>query len=559
MRVRVVGLTVILGAVVVLGVGSFVLNDVANGLARERTQDAFGESDGAVQEVQTALYNADVTDIPSLEGRLDDLITRLEGSPGPSVREAVLLRAEDNTSALAVRERFSFSLVDNPVSPQLRAAVTADPTVQQAQLVSLRADASGSRRVPAVVVGRVVELPLAGTHELYLVYRMDDQVATLQLVERAFIVGGLALVALVGTIAWLVARLVVTPVREAARTAERLAAGDLDRRMAVHGEDEVARLAASFNIMASSLQAQITRLESLSRLQQRFVSDVSHELRTPLTTIRMAADVLRDRLEPDESVDADTARSVVLLGTQIDRFESLLADLLEVSRFDAGAAELDVERVDLLDIVRQCVDLAQPVADRHGVEVTITNDEAADEPTHDPPEAGRREASVMPLTTTAHADPRRVSRIVRNLLNNAIEHAEGGGVQLSVAANPDAVAIGVRDFGVGMSGDQLERVFDRFWRGDPSRRRTLGGSGLGLAISLEDARLHGGRLEVWSEAGQGAHFVVTLPRRLRTGLGTGPIAVGPPPSSVIDRRPETATEPPRVGSPSPDESLALRS
>ncbi len=514
MRVRVVGLTLVLGAIVVLGVGNFVLNDVATGLAQARTDQAFAESTDAAQQVQNGLDNFDPSGARSLESQVDDLLERAQGSP--VAREAVLLRAEDNISPLVVGRRFSGTLLANQVTtgqlitPELRRAVNEEPDVQQAQNVSLAV--SEDQQVPAVVVGSVITLPSAGEYELYLIYRMDDQVATLRLVERAFIVGGIALVALVGTIAWLVARLVVTPVREAARTAERLAAGELDRRMTVRGEDEVARLAASFNIMAASLQAQITRLESLSRLQQRFVSDVSHELRTPLTTIRMAADVLHDRMAPDEAVDPDLVRSVVLLGGQIDRFEALLADLLEVSRFDAGAAELDLEAVDLLEVVRQCVDLTAGVCERYGVRVMVTT----------------RVLTVDgPGDTRAMADPRRVSRIVRNLLSNAIEHAEGRDITVTVVADAQAVAIGVRDRGVGMSAEHLDRVFDRFWRGDPSRRRTLGGSGLGLAISMEDARLHGGRLEVWSRLGQGAHFVVTLPRRARAMVGSGPLAVTP--------------------------------
>jgi len=139
----------------------------------------------------------------------------------------------------------------------------------------------------------------------------------------------------------------------ARRIAERLAAGKLEERMQVRGTDDLARLAVSFNKMASNLQRQIRRLEELSRLQRRFVSDVSHELRTPLTTVRMAADLLH---ESRDQFDPISRRSVELLQNELNRFEELLADLLEISRFDAGAAALDLEDVDLRDIVNRVLE-----------------------------------------------------------------------------------------------------------------------------------------------------------------------------------------------------------
>lgn len=522
LRVRVVILTLLLGTVVVYAVGALVLRDVADNLAENRRQQALVESGQAVSLLQdTFASSTDLDDQAAIEGAFR-VLPQLEGSATDRLRQYVLLPSPDNTSRLAVAGRKSPTMTGDPVTDELRARVAeggGDPTRvrQQSQLVALSTGVE-DRTVPGVVVGSLVDLPPAGTYELYLVYEMGDEVATLALVERALVVGGAALVLLVATIAWLVAKLVAAPVQAAARTAEQLAAGELDRRMAVRGEDEVARLATSFNVMAASLQSQITRLESLSRLQQRFVSDVSHELRTPLTTIRMAADVLHDRLD-DPDVHPDVRRSAQLLSAQIDRFEQLLADLLEVSRFDAGAAVLDLaDDVDLVDLVRRDVELTRPAAEQFGVPVTVVGPDGADL-SADP---------VSPAGVLAvQADHRRIGRILRNLLSNAIEHAEGRPVEVRVAADDRAVAVGVRDHGPGIDPGDQERVFDRFWRADPSRRRTLGGSGLGLAISLEDARLHGGRLEVWSRPGAGAHFVLTLPRRARGPLGEGPIPVEP--------------------------------
>jgi two-component system sensor histidine kinase MtrB len=129
-------------------------------------------------------------------------------------------------------------------------------------------------------------------------------------------------------------------------------------------------------------------------------------------------------------------------------------------------------------------------------------------------------------------DARRVSRVVRNLLANALEHGEGKPIVVTVDSTETAVAVGVRDHGVGMRPEDVRHVFDRFWRADPSRRRRIGGTGLGLAISLEDALLHGGALEVWSRPGEGTNFVLTLPRAAGTPAGPSPLPLEP-----VDVRP----------------------
>jgi two-component system sensor histidine kinase MtrB len=273
--------------------------------------------------------------------------------------------------------------------------------------------------------------------------------------------------------------------------------------MRVRGDDELARLGRAFNHMAASLERQIHQLEELSRVQRRFVSDVSHELRTPLTTLRMAGEVM---YEARHSFEPALGRSAELLQAQLDRFEALLADLLEVSRFDAGAAVLETEAVDLRELVDQALEDLRPLADRHGTPVELV---------------------VGPGSTVAEVDPRRVGRIARNLVGNAIEHSESGPVQVHVAGDEDAVAIAVRDHGVGLRQADLGMVFNRFWRADPARARTTGGTGLGLAIALEDAHLHGGWLQVWGEPGEGANFRLTLPRRAGTPLTVSPLPLVP--------------------------------
>jgi two-component system sensor histidine kinase MtrB len=355
-----------------------------------------------------------------------------------------------------------------------------------------------------VVVGQSVTVPAAGQYELYFVYSLQSEQERLVFLQSVLLIAAAALVGLLVGMTWLVTRQVVHPVRQAAHVAERIADGNLTERMPVRGEDEIARLGRSFNEMAESLQDQIVRMENLSALQRRFVSDVSHELRTPLTTVRMAGEVI---YEASDEFEPAVRRSAELMQTQLDRFEDLLADLLEISRFDAGAAVLDAEARDVRDVVNAAVDQAVPLAGRKGSWLSV----------HQPEER-----------CVADVDPRRVERVLRNLLVNAIEHAEGSDVEVTVAADAQAVAVTVRDRGVGMSRDEAEHVFDRFWRADPARARTTGGTGLGLAISLEDAHLHGGWLEAWGRPRQGASFRLTLPRRAGIVLTSSPLPLEPP-------------------------------
>ncbi len=353
--------------------------------------------------------------------------------------------------------------------------------------------------VPALAVG----VPLSTYYQLYYVFPFTQQQATLALVQRILVGVGLAVVVLLAAIASLVTRWVVLPVRHAAQAAQRVSDGHLGERMQVRGVDDLAALATSFNGMAASLQGKLRELEELSNVQRQFVSDVSHELRTPLSTIKMAADLL---FEARADLDAAAGRSAELLQSQLERFESLLVDLLEISRFDAGAATLDTELVDVCDLVRRSADDAQQLAERKGSRIEFR----------------------LPATGCfAEADRRRVERILRNILVNAVEHGESKDVVVTTAMDSDAVAVSVRDYGVGLRPGEEQKVFDRFWRADPARARTTGGTGLGLAISLEDARLHGGWLQAWGERGKGSVFRLTLPRVAGQEIPGSPLPLGP--------------------------------
>jgi two-component system sensor histidine kinase MtrB len=509
LHLRVVFTTLVLSAIVVSVLGYVMLTRVTGGLLDAKTRAAVDEARAGVAETQTKLDAADRS--TSASELLYQITQQLAGRAGSPPRYEIVTLAS-GLSLDQYRPEFSSQPSDASAVPTSLRDVVEKVPGQAYTYTSLH---SGGAAVPALAVGAPLTVPGVGAYELYYLFPLTQEQDTLNLVQRAVAIAGLVLVLLLAAIAWLVTRQVVDPVREAARVAERLSAGRLEERMVVVGDDDLARLAAAFNDMAGSLQAQIRQLEDLSRVQRRFVSDVSHELRTPLTTVRMAADVLH---EARAEFDPATARSAELLQTQLDRFESLLSDLLEISRYDAGAAVLDAEPVDLREVVRRVVEAAEPLADRKQTELRVD----------------------MPAQVcTVEADPRRVERSLRNLLVNAIEHGEGRPVDVHVVCDADAVAVGVRDHGVGLRPGEGALVFNRFWRADPSRARTIGGTGLGLAIALEDARLHGGWLEAWGQPGDGAHFRLTLPTRANEELTHSPLPLEPPDARAGRRVPLT--------------------
>lgn len=507
LQLRVVATTLLLGLVVVLAVGNFLLVRITNGLIDSRRDTAEAESLQKTREAKDLIKAKNYSDGDSLNVFLNQLVGQLEAPGDPSSRLIVIEKTLISQSGSGVPARSSQGIQASAVPRQLRREVDRDPERLQSQLVTVPVTAPGgtTQEVRAIIWGTQIDLGQIadGEYELFYVYRLDREVQILDLVRRTFVAGAVALVLLVGAVAFVVTSQVVAPVRQAARTAEGLASGRLDLRMPVHGEDDLARLGRAFNEMAAGLERQIHQLEELSRVQRRFVSDVSHELRTPLTTIRMAGEVM---YEARSGFDPTVARTSELLQNQLDRFESLLVDLLEVSRFDAGAAVLELEPTDVREIVTRVAEGLTPLADRKETRLVI-------------------HAPSGPCL--AEIDSRRVERIVRNLVGNAIEHGESRPVEITVAADSDAVAVAVRDHGVGLDESEAEMVFSRFWRADPARARTTGGTGLGLAIALEDALLHGGWLQVWGARGRGALFRLTLPRHSGADLADSPLPLVP--------------------------------
>jgi two-component system, OmpR family, sensor histidine kinase MtrB len=484
-------LTVFVASVLVLVLGGFLLMQQATiGVIDGKKETAKNEARQAVNTAQQQLNAVDLTGEVNVDKLLLDLAT---GFASRAEQFEVIIIAGGQTITAGTAARTSI-----PEALQKRVVESYDLLMSPTQ-IDYR---DGRPSVAGLAAGATLTLQGTGSYQIYLIFPLTQEVATLAILRYAVVTTGAILVILLTFIAALVSRQVVTPVRAARRAAESLASGNLRDRMKVRGQDDLARLATSMNYMASELEKQINTLEELSAVQQRFVSDVSHELRTPLTTVRMASEVL---YEARDDFDPVAARSAELLQNELDRFEALLSDLLEISRFDAGAAQLNVEEVDLRDLVRRVVEANERLAESNHTELNVH-------------ESGEAKAEV---------DARRIERILRNLLVNAIEHSEGHPVDILIESDDVAVAIAVRDHGVGFEASQARQVFHRFWRGDAARARTVGGTGLGLAIAMEDANLHGGWLTAWGRPAMGAQFRLTLPRKVGAILETSPLPLVP--------------------------------
>ncbi|MFB6810504.1 MtrAB system histidine kinase MtrB [Streptomyces sp. NPDC056387] len=524
-QLRVVAATLLMSLAVVLALGFVVIAQVSKGLLDAKEEAAQSQAAGGFAVAQEKANTPSTVDGPDATdnkvGRdastwMNSLVKQL-ASGGQTAFEVVALGTGPGAGGepggqpggpfvSGVKGARASGNVDPTASvpPALRRSVNhTTGTFQTFSQIRYTAGAGDKAPEPALVVGKRLTDINGDPYDLYYLFPLTQEEESLNLIKVTIATAGVFVVVLLGAIAWLVVRQVVTPVRMAAGIAERLSAGRLQERMKVTGEDDIARLGEAFNKMAQNLQLKIQQLEDLSRMQRRFVSDVSHELRTPLTTVRMAADVIHDA-----RVDFDpvTARSAELLAGQLDRFESLLADLLEISRFDAGAAALEAEPIDLREVVRRVIDGAEPLAEHKGTRIRVLGD-------------------TQPVI--AEADSRRVERVLRNLVVNAVEHGEGRDVVVRLASAGGAVAVAVRDYGVGLKPGEATRVFNRFWRADPARARTTGGTGLGLSIAVEDARLHGGWLQAWGEPGGGSQFRLTLPRTADEPLRGSPIPLEP--------------------------------
>ena len=449
LQARTVALTVILTLAVAIVFFGVSMVSVRASLLTQITSQSRADYSNMVQQAQTSLDAADVSATVQIQQLVNDLASSLQ-SEGPSNLIGVYLWSRD-TNSRAIIPVSTEPSYQSLISDDIRSSVASDlDDIVFYQPVEIPGDSgmSGSG-TPAAVLGTVLDFGVAGNLEFFAIYSYTFQQQSLTQIQLSLVIRG-----------------IVRPIERVAAASETLASGNLDMRVTVNRKDELGVLQQSFNTMADALNQKIDELEEASVFQKRFVSDVSHELRTPVTTMRMASDLLEMK---KDGFDPSTKRTVELLAGQISRFQDMLADLLEISRYDAGYAALDLVETDLCEPIETAVDQV----------------------------AGIAQAKRVPVHT---------------YLPNVQVFAEDRPIEVRVAANRKAVAISVRDYGVGIDEDKVAHVFDRFWRGDLSRSRVTGGTGLGLAIAMTDALLHHGTIRVRSAVGEGTWFLVLLPR-----------------------------------------------
>ena len=491
--IRITGTIVTLSLVLIWLLGSALFSQVSSGIFDEKLKLSILDAQSTARNTQIQLIYSNYQEKAAFISVFDEILALPPNTYEGTAKEIAVF-SFSNIGESYVFEGTSNFLDPKSIPPKFRETTrkAKDSQWERAQLIY-----TDGKTEPGIVVGNNLTISGVGKYEFYVIFSLAQQERTMSLIFKYLLLAGVVLTFLIGLTTYFVMRRLIAPIQDAARVAEELTNGNLDLRMDFQGEDEIASLGYSFNEMAVSLQQQISRLENLSKLQQRFVSDVSHELRTPLTTIRMASQVIfatKDTFEPT------VARSAELLISQIERFESLLTDLLEVSRFDAQAAVMEVEEIDLVALVKETIDYVHPSQDR------IVTLQAPN-------------TSIM-----VDVDPRRIKRIIRNLISNALDHREDKRVDVRIAETDNEVSVGVRDYGSGFNFVDRKMLFERFWRADSSRARSTGGTGLGLSISLEDAKLHQGEIDAWGERGKGAHFVLTIPKYAGGSIESRPIS-----------------------------------
>ncbi|MCQ4043177.1 ATP-binding protein [Streptantibioticus rubrisoli] len=367
------------------------------------------------------------------------------------------------------------------ITPELRAAVTGKgvPVFQRVMKNGQPWLAIGMP-VSYAGTGRA-QSGLAVYAELPLTAEQANTGALIKAAER----GAVPALALALVPALLAAQGVLRPVRRLRKAAGDIAAGRLDTRLDVRGGDELAELSRTFNHMAATLEENMIELRRLEATARRFASDVSHELRTPLAAMTAVTDVLD---EDAATLDPDTAAAVRLVSEETAKLARMVEDLMEVSRFDAGAAALHLDEVDAAETVRKSL---QARGWQDQVE------------------------AQLPGGVRAVLDPRRIDVVVANLVGNALRHG-GAPVRIRLATRAGRLLIEVADNGPGIPDEVLPHIFERFYKADAARARSEG-SGLGLAIAEENVRLHGGELRAANRPEGGAVFTVDLPLRAQGG------------------------------------------
>jgi two-component system sensor histidine kinase MtrB len=467
---------IVVASLLLLGTALHAL--LAKSLYTQQLEQAKGEVERLRDQASTTLTRSANASTTQVRQRVFDQLSSGTVAPKPGFTAVILVGPEST-------QRSDERIALESIPPQLINAVF---TRSEVAYVYMDAPPGvGSRRT--LVIGAPIR-SAQGDYEAYFFYPLKFQEDTLGLLTSFLMIVGVGLLAAVVIMTAISIGRVLKPIQRARDVAEAIASGNLTARLPeATTQDDFGRLAESFNRMTEALAQKIGELENVSSLQARFVSDVSHELRTPLATVRMAADYIhaaRSGLPPDAQ------RAAVLLERELERFENLLEDLLEISRFDAGVIALDPVEVDLATLLDEVVDALDAIAHGRRVKVSLHVDRSQGPP-------------------LVAADPRRLDRVFSNLVKNAIEHTHDGHVKVEVARRGSDVVVNVEDEGEGIPAEDLPHIFERFYRADVHRARTLGGTGLGLAIALENVNLHKGSVTVTSEISKGSAFTVVLP------------------------------------------------
>ncbi|MFD6244702.1 ATP-binding protein [Streptomyces roseolus] len=415
--------------------------------------------------------------LPLDEGSLRDRLLHIarQGKPRPW-----RVYAEYGTLRVSSTDRPTSSVL----TPELRARVHARETTPHTGFQRVVANGTPylTIAVPAVFLTQVGGEPQPTGLVLYAVMELREDEANIEALVTAARDGALPALAIALVPALIAARGVLRPVRELRHAAASMGRGRLDTRIHAKGSDELADLARTFNESAAELERSVTELRRAEARARRFASDVSHELRTPLAGMLAVTEVLD---EDAGSLDSDTARAVRLISAETVKLAVLVEDLMEISRFDARAAELHTDEVDVADCVRKTL------SSRHWT---------------DPEQVH----AVLGEGIRARLDPRRFDVVVANLVGNALRHGRAPVTVRVRADDGPTLVVEVSDRGPGIHPDVLPHVFERFYKADPARARSAG-SGLGLAITEENVRLHGGTVEAANHPAGGAVFTVRIP------------------------------------------------
>ena len=308
---KVFTLSSVISIALIYFLGSNLYVRISSGIIDEKISASLSEGESAIQYADYRFIISSLNRSTDLVGLVDEIVRSTNVSAKDSGREIAFFSSNGEVIQSIPAVSTSNFLEPSSISKSFRAQVQKSGELEWKR-TKLRY--LSGEELDGMVIGQRITIPRTGKYEMYVLFGFDAQQRSVDLIGRSMWGTGFLLIALIMITASVVLRQVIKPVKEAAEIAERLTSGDLMERMEVRGRDEVARLGTAFNEMADTLERQISRLENLSRVQQRFVSDVSHELRTPLTTIRMASDVI---YASRENFDPVIARSAELLLSQI--------------------------------------------------------------------------------------------------------------------------------------------------------------------------------------------------------------------------------------------------